>query len=70
MEETTYHLIENYLDGKLSKAELAAFEIRLKNDAAFAKRVTLFKELQTTLGDPIRQNMRCLLYTSPSPRDS
>ena len=58
MEETTYHLIENYLDGNLTKEALDAFEARLQNDAALAKKVHLLKEVNTTLGDPIRQNIQ------------
>ncbi len=61
MEETTYHLIENYLDGKLTKEELAAFEARLQADAAFAQKVNLFREVETTLGDPVRQNIQAQL---------
>lgn len=61
MEETTYHLIENYLDGNLAKEELAAFEARLQTDAVFAQRVNLFREIETALGDPVRQNIQAQL---------
>lgn len=63
MEENTYHLIENYLDGNLSSEELSAFEARLHEDAVLAKRVNLFKEVEATLGDPVRQNMQAQLTT-------
>ena len=40
-EETKYDLIEQYLAGQLTGAELSAFEDRLQADPAFAQQVQL-----------------------------
>jgi len=44
-----YLEIENYLLGELDNEQLLAFEKRLKEDSDFAKEVTLYKEINTTL---------------------
>ena len=47
--EIDYLEIENYLLGALDQKQFSVFEKRLKEDADFAKEVTLYKEINTTL---------------------
>ena len=47
--EIDYLEIENYLLGELDNKQLLAFEKRLKEDANFAKKVALYKEIDLTL---------------------
>ena len=63
MEEKTYNLIENYLEGNLSQEELSAVKTRLQSDPEFAQKVTLFEEVEDTLGDTTRQAIRGQLQT-------
>jgi Flp pilus assembly protein TadD len=45
MEEINYEMIQQYLGGELTAAEVAAFELEMKTNAELAKEVALYKTI-------------------------
>ena len=70
IDRTAYYTTEMHYSNEVEMPDAASFNVRTgyRNKGAYAE---LVLDNWTTLGgfDITRNNMPCLLYTSPSPRD-
>lgn len=73
MNNTNQILIEKYIEGKLTVTELADFELKLKNDAGFAKEVAELQNFVTAMQvfgrDQLKSELQAIARTEPLPSD-
>ena len=57
-DETTYDLIDRYLNGELSGEELSAFEARKNSDSALAQEIEISATMKAFLSDSVENDLR------------